>query len=248
VDADGATDERAGGGRQKRVVLMPRRWHQVGGNKFPPPTVARKPGHRGERVISRKPLRREGRMLPLNLYARVRFFLCNFAHETAGAARTRSSLRPLYFRGRNEPAIPRAKQAAGMRSHVLPSLRRKFVGWAKARLRRAHHGSDRLGMVGTLALCPPYARAATKSPTRRPWRSGGDRSGMDCFAEPVIGRLFPSPLWGGWPAEGRSGGGLHQQRDYLRPAGRDPHPGLRFARPTLPTRGRDTSPTRPRWR
>jgi hypothetical protein len=33
-------------------------------------------------------------MPPLNLYARVRFFV-QFAHETAGAARTRSSLRPL---------------------------------------------------------------------------------------------------------------------------------------------------------
>ena len=33
-------------------------------------------------------------MFPLNLYARVRFFV-HVAHETAGAARTRSSLRPL---------------------------------------------------------------------------------------------------------------------------------------------------------
>ena len=37
-------------------------------------------------------------MFPLNLYARVRISLCINAHETAGAARTRSSLRPL-FRG-----------------------------------------------------------------------------------------------------------------------------------------------------
>jgi hypothetical protein len=34
-------------------------------------------------------------MSPLNLYARVRFCLRIFARETAGAARTRSSLRPL---------------------------------------------------------------------------------------------------------------------------------------------------------
>jgi len=33
-------------------------------------------------------------MPPLDLYARVRFF-AHFAHETAGAARTRPSLRPL---------------------------------------------------------------------------------------------------------------------------------------------------------
>jgi hypothetical protein len=42
-------------------------------------------------------------MLPLNLYARVRVFV-HVAHETAGAARTRSSLRPLFFKGANEDA------------------------------------------------------------------------------------------------------------------------------------------------
>jgi hypothetical protein len=35
-------------------------------------------------------------MPPLNLYARVRFLMHKCAHETAGAARTRSSLRPLF--------------------------------------------------------------------------------------------------------------------------------------------------------
>jgi hypothetical protein len=38
-------------------------------------------------------------VFPLNLYARVRFFLCTFAHETAGAARTRLSLHPFGFEG-----------------------------------------------------------------------------------------------------------------------------------------------------
>ena len=48
-------------------------------------------------------------MPPLNLYARVRFFYVHLAHETAGAARTRRSLRPLIGRddleklGRNVP-------------------------------------------------------------------------------------------------------------------------------------------------
>ena len=36
-------------------------------------------------------------MPPLNLYARVRLSYVHFAHETAGAARTRLSLRPLRF-------------------------------------------------------------------------------------------------------------------------------------------------------
>jgi hypothetical protein len=39
-------------------------------------TVARKPGHRGERGISRKPLRRESRSASADLYARVRFSTC----------------------------------------------------------------------------------------------------------------------------------------------------------------------------
>jgi hypothetical protein len=55
VDAEGAFDERRQRGRQSRVVLMPRRWHQVGGI-IPLATEARKPGLRGERGISRKPL------------------------------------------------------------------------------------------------------------------------------------------------------------------------------------------------
>ena len=39
---------------------------------------------------------------PLNLYARVRISLCNLAHETAGAARTRHSLLPLFGERTNE--------------------------------------------------------------------------------------------------------------------------------------------------
>src|SRR6476619_1116139 len=41
-------------------------------------------------------------MLPLNLYARVRFFV-HIARETAGAARTRLSLRPLITEGERLP-------------------------------------------------------------------------------------------------------------------------------------------------
>jgi hypothetical protein len=43
-------------------------------------------------------------VFPLNLYAHVRFLLMHNAHETAGAARTRSSLRPLFEEGANEIA------------------------------------------------------------------------------------------------------------------------------------------------
>jgi hypothetical protein len=53
---------------------------------------------RGEHEISRKTIcAGKAGLLPLNLYAHVRFAISTLAHETAGAARTRSSLRPLFF-------------------------------------------------------------------------------------------------------------------------------------------------------
>ena len=57
-------------------------------------------------------------MPPLNLYARVRFFYVHFAHETAGAARTRLSLRPLLSEGGNRRKA-RAHRAATMLMHAL---------------------------------------------------------------------------------------------------------------------------------
>src|SRR3954447_24694394 len=40
-------------------------------------------------------------MPPPNLYAHVQYFVASIAHETAGAARTRSSLRPLISEGKD---------------------------------------------------------------------------------------------------------------------------------------------------
>jgi hypothetical protein len=57
-------------------------------------------------------------MPPLDLYARGRFF-CNFAHETAGAARTRLFLRPLPEDGNRRKA--RAHRAARSRGRVAIS-------------------------------------------------------------------------------------------------------------------------------
>src|ERR1700730_9197726 len=48
-------------------------------------------------------------------------FLCAFAHETAGAARTRLSLRPLLPEG-EKLRKPRAFHAARMRTHALAPL------------------------------------------------------------------------------------------------------------------------------
>src|SRR5437763_13159761 len=64
----------------------------------PQATVARKPGRRGERGISRKPLRREGRIVSANLW-RLRSCAFLFACEAMGAAGTRLSLHPPSFEG-----------------------------------------------------------------------------------------------------------------------------------------------------
>src|SRR5258708_28887533 len=61
-------------------------------------TVARKPGHRGEREVSRK-TSREGRIASAEPVCSCAFSFVQLAHETAGAARTRSSLRPLISEG-----------------------------------------------------------------------------------------------------------------------------------------------------
>ncbi len=83
------------------MVLTPRRWCQVRGKQnFSRMTVARKPGHRGERGVSRNPSRRESRIASAEPVCSCAFCPITIAHETAGAARTRLSLRPLALRGR----------------------------------------------------------------------------------------------------------------------------------------------------
>ena len=57
------------------------------------------PAHRGEREISRKPLRREGRIASAEPVCSCALCYVYFARETAGAARTRSSLRPPFSEG-----------------------------------------------------------------------------------------------------------------------------------------------------
>src|SRR6266436_5572348 len=62
--------------------------------------VSQKAGSPGRSRISRKAIaqgRPEASAKPVCSGAA---FLCNIAHETAGAARTRSSLRPLIFEGK----------------------------------------------------------------------------------------------------------------------------------------------------
>ena len=85
--------------------------------KFSRAMVARKPGHQGERGVSCKPLRREGRIASAEPVCSCAFPFVHFAHETAGAARTRSSLRLFVFEGGGQ-RIARAPRAAAMRRRV----------------------------------------------------------------------------------------------------------------------------------
>ena len=68
-------------------------------------------------------------MPPLNLYARV-LFLCSFAHETAGAARTQYSLRPLvggqgHFWHSPDASRRRGAERAAAAGAIAPALASK---------------------------------------------------------------------------------------------------------------------------
>ena len=127
-----AQDERRYCVRQKRVVLAP-----VAGVKSAevfakpnrvckavnsPMTEARGIRLRGERAISRQTIA-QGRPDALRWTCMlVCALLCAIAHGIAGAARTRSSLRPLIPEGKR-PATTRARRAAGTRWHIrIPGL------------------------------------------------------------------------------------------------------------------------------
>src|SRR4029077_11573622 len=82
-------------------------------------TVSSKPGHRGEREVSRKTI---ARGMPGDFrcdrgdYARVLFY---FAREAAGALSARHSLRPLSSERRTSACKPRAHRAARSRSRIF---------------------------------------------------------------------------------------------------------------------------------
>ena len=86
-------------GRRNRVVLMPRRWHQALGDD-PRATEAIKPGTPGRSRISRKPSRRECRLLRLPCFACVR--KCTFfARKARGCSLHPAFPAPFGFGGRS---------------------------------------------------------------------------------------------------------------------------------------------------
>ena len=105
-------------GRQSRVVPTPRRWRLSPREaSFSRAMVARKPGHQGERVISRKTIVQgmPGRFRRTCGDYRV---LTTFCTRAAGATSTRHSLRPL-SRGSPAPSLLRDSVQAKLGHFVL---------------------------------------------------------------------------------------------------------------------------------
>ena len=94
-------------------------------------------------------------MLPLDLYARVRVFCAQIAHETAGAACTRSSLRPLFQEGNRSKA--RAIRAARLRA--MPSRGPGEQNMAKSFLGKINNvvavARETLGIAGRYMVKVP---------------------------------------------------------------------------------------------
>src|SRR5213594_5095419 len=123
MDARAATDVCGSSVRRSRVVLTPRCWRQVGG-KCPAGDGGKRAVHRGELAISRKAIaqgRPECSRCPVCSCA---LLFAQIARETAGAASTRSSLRPLFRGGQTKmqsSGDPRREKA----KVCLSSLRAK---------------------------------------------------------------------------------------------------------------------------
>src|SRR5258708_38680564 len=103
MDVRAATDVCGLSVRRSRVVLTPRCWRQVAW-RYSRSDGGKRAVHRGELAISRKAIaqgRPECSSCPVCSCA---LLFAQIARETAGAASTRSSLRPLSSGGTNEDA------------------------------------------------------------------------------------------------------------------------------------------------
>jgi hypothetical protein len=132
-------------------------------------TVARKPGHRGEHAICRKPLRGECRVIPrcLRCEYSCAYLLPPSAHEAAGALGTRHSPRPLLSEGERF-------------WHSSGALRRENadVCVVIARLESAARRIASLTLAMTLGRClkTELAMCAKKNGSRSCRTSGSSRS------------------------------------------------------------------------
>src|SRR5437764_8627700 len=132
MDARAATDVCVLSVRRSRVVLAPRCWRQVGA-RYPAGDGGKRAVHRGERAISHKAIaqgRPECSRCPVCSCA---FLFAQIARETAGAASTRSSLRPLISRRANQDAnlgrnAPRDRET---NIHVIASEAKQSIATSR---------------------------------------------------------------------------------------------------------------------
>jgi hypothetical protein len=118
VDADVAIDDRGRSVRQRRVVLTSRCWRLCTWRQMlPGRNGGKRAVLRGEHVISRKPIAQGRPGVHRCPVCSCAAFYLQTAHGTAGAARTRSSLRPL-FGGREVSGKARAQSVARSRPHI----------------------------------------------------------------------------------------------------------------------------------
>ncbi len=104
-------------GRRSRVVLMPRRWHQIGERQLSPMTGARKPGPRGERAISRKTI---ARGMPGVSGVTVVTNACAFYHTTRGCGRIERPAFPAPSVGGEIESKTRAKRCGEIAKPWVP--------------------------------------------------------------------------------------------------------------------------------
>src|SRR5487761_1966137 len=111
-------------------------------------TVARKPGHRGERAISRKPLRGECRAFSgVTWLTRVRFYPIILHTRLSGASGARHSPRPLIGEGRDistarAPSAPRDSEFASGRSYLVSAPDRRHTDPKRFRKGKRQHALD----------------------------------------------------------------------------------------------------------
>src|SRR5439155_6423943 len=112
-----------------------------------------------------KPLRREGRMLSAGPVCSCARSLCAIAHETAGAARTRSSLRPLIGEGERYANLGRnaPRDREGVLSTPSPRSRGERVG-----VRGSLHTLDSWRQPLTRRYAPTSPREARGEVTHNP--------------------------------------------------------------------------------
>ena len=136
MDAGAALDARGSSVRRNRVVLAPEAGAKFLRNKFSGTTVATELGSPGRSRISRKPIA-QGKPGVLRWTCMLVCALsCASAHGTAGAARTRLSLRPLVFRRVAFDRKARAHRAARRRERV------RFIHFRRPCLVERFHNSN----------------------------------------------------------------------------------------------------------